>query len=168
MVVETCVVVPLMVWLLFSIIQYSVIFNTLATLNNISRDCARYGGAMVNSSGFNGGTTSTASSSSIQDYLQQECQATNGVINYSDLPKCANGAEQPCIYQDSTSTPFSAEPATISGTQDHEFIAVITYPISKKIYVNGLVPGLSAFEAGPISVQSAFMIQPPATGGSSS
>lgn len=154
--VEMCFAFPIIVWMTFAIVQYGIIWNTEVTLNNLARECARFAAVYYSANGF---VSTTSNTSSIQYYLEQQCNATGGVVNYSDLPTCAGGEEQPCVgivvngkFEDQGSNP--------SHTGN---IAIVTevynYPMSKKVFLLGLVPGLSYYNT-TVSFSQSIMEEP--------
>src|SRR4051812_3399296 len=83
-VVEMALIAPILILLLFSIVQYGLILNTIVTISQFTRDGARFAAVHVRES------TSTAlavsdggDSKSIKTFIKRECDASS--INWNDI-----------------------------------------------------------------------------------
>jgi Flp pilus assembly protein TadG len=147
--VEIALIFPFLVWLTFGIIQYGYILNAEVEVTNLDRDAARFAAINGNNTAFYGSVTTTGS---LDQFVQSECTGTG--IAYSDLTITTR-------YIDTTTNNHIVLTAPPPSTGGIPIEVELDYNISKKILVNGLVPGLSTIAGQPCKRVTDFMLEYP-------
>ena len=147
--VEFMLIAPFLIWITFAILEYGLYLNYLNTLNQLTRDGARYAAVhATETTAYQAGTVT----GSIKNFMILEAGRNSSLKLQDSYIKL--GYVNP-------SGDFTEGTPTAVGTN----VAVQTYldPTWVKAHLWGasLVPGIATVEAKGITRQSAFLIENP-------
>jgi Flp pilus assembly protein TadG len=139
--VEAMLLLPLIVWATFAIIQWGSVINAMNTITDLGRSAARFAAVHATESTCN---DTSAGTGSVQAFLKAQCASSP--INYSDLVGtdgvAGSGAIVGSVASNGTFTPAASGTTFVPGTS----VAIkLQYPMAKKVYASKLVPGISAY-----------------------
>lgn len=146
-VVEMAIVSMVLIFFTMGLIQYGLIYNTLNTLENITRDTARFAGVHGAEASITLGTTVyPAPDDAITAYAATVAKGT------SVLP-----ADITVIVADSAGNTNSDSPLSSKRTGGQPITVTIKYPMYKKIFDWGL-PGMGRFRSPSLVPTTVTMI----------
>jgi Flp pilus assembly protein TadG len=145
--VEACFILPFLVWITFSILQYGYIMWKEVQLTNLSRDAMRYLAVTAVQNGSGDYTDENSKNpNSVYLYIKNSCGGTG--IAYSDLQVTVTN-----YGSGSTGTTVAKNQTTNLPVAGSRVAVTLTYTMSTSntIFLNGLVPGMSIWLNKPQS-----------------
>lgn len=131
---------PMIVWATFAIIQWGSIITTMNTITDLGRATARFAAVHATESTFLS-ASSTPAAGSIQAFFQQQCGTST--VNYADFVDVSGTAGKgPSIGTIDSGGNFVTATTFTAGAP----VAVyLRYPMWKKVYASKLVPGMTTY-----------------------
>jgi Flp pilus assembly protein TadG len=153
--VELALIAPLLMLMMFGLIQYGIIWNSMVSVSQLTRDATRYAAVHGTEAGFDG--PSVANGTSLRSYIMANCSNSAG-LSYANIGDSHVFAG----YMDNSTNPPTFVVNTVGTPKRKSFLPItveIDYDLSQRIYTNGLVPGVGYWKTNRVTKRCTMMIE---------